>query len=127
MSLEPEQLQETLTTGTGKWTDYRLKGFPVENLADNGSSTDTSFCEEMWEGTNRRMKKLRHFQKNVEVYTKRADEGRTPLGMIVPSTKTHKSEYAELEDMLFDRDWRRRHGIDTDDEEDLQEVFQISH
>ena len=119
MSLEPEQLQKTLTTGTGKWTDYQLKEFPVGNLADNGSSTDTSFCEEMWEGTNRRMKKLRHFQRNVEVYTKQADEGRKPLGMIIPSTKTGKPEYAELEDMLLERDWRRRHGDDTDDEEDM--------
>ena len=111
--------QATLTTGTGKWSDHFLKEFPFQNLAENGSDTDSSFCQEQWEGRNREMKKDWHFQRNVYVYTKQADEGRKPLGMIVPSTKTGKPEYAELEDMLFERDWRRRHGDDTDDEEDM--------
>ena len=56
---------------------------------------------------------------NIEEYTKQADEGRKPLGMIVPSTKTGRPEYAELEDMLFERDRRRNRGYDTDDEEDM--------
>ena len=82
MSLESQQLQETLTTDSGKWTDHLLKKVPVGNLADNGSDTDSSFCQEAWEGRNREMKKWWHFQMNVEAYTKQADEGRKPLGMI---------------------------------------------